>query len=314
MRRLMSPLAALLAAIAFPLAAGQQGRVLGRVTDPAGKPIEGVKVTITSSAITTFKAEIVTNKDGKFEKLFLDAVPKYHYKFEKAGYATYEDDFKVPAGDMSAAYEVKLPPAGAAPVAAPVAASVPAKADPFVLAYNDAVDRYQAGDMDGAMAKVAEATKAGPDKANGFDLGAKIAYKKKDWDKTIEYGEAALKLDADNPPVVGMLADAYKAKGDKAKAKEYEQKYMAANADDPNVMLNQAIEQYNKGNFKGAEPLLKKVIEVQPANAKAHYLLGMADASLGKTAEMKTHLGEYLKLEPQGKDAATAKEMLDAFR
>ena len=309
--RLMSLLALLAAATALPLAAGQQGRVLGHVIDPAGKPIEGVKVTITTSAITTFKAELVTNKDGKFERVFLDAVPKYHYRFEKAGYATYEDDFKVQAGDMSAVYEVKLPPAGAAPVAAVVAAP---QADPFVVAYNEAVEKYQAGDLEGAMAKVAEATKAGPDKANGFDLGAKIAYKKKDWDKTIEYGEASLKLDADNAQVVGLLADAYKAKGDKAKAREYEQKYMAANADDPNVMLNQAIELYNKGNFKGAEPLLKKVIEAQPTNAKAHYLLGMADASLGKTPEMKTHLNEYLKLEPQGKDASAAKEMLDAFK
>jgi Flp pilus assembly protein TadD len=80
------------------------------------------------------------------------------------------------------------------------------------------------------------------------------------------------------------------------------------------VMLNQGIELYNKGDFKGAAPILKKVIEAQPTNAKAHFLLGMADASLGNTAEMKTHLNEYLKLEPNGKDAASAKEMLDAFK
>jgi predicted Zn-dependent protease len=305
------------AALAPALFAGQQGRVIGTVTDPSGKPIEGVKVTITSPAITTYKAEATTNKDGKFERLFVDAVPKYHYKFEKQGFQTKEDDFKVQAGDMSAQYAVKLQPATGAVSAGGKGQAVQqsqAQADPFVTAFNDAVDKYQANDLDGAMAAVAIATKAGPDKANGFDLGAKIAYKKKDWDKAIEYGEQALKLDEDNPQVVGILADAYRAKGNAAKAKEYHAKYAAANADDPGVMLNQGIELYNKGDFKGAAPILLKVTETQPDNAKAHFLLGMASANLGKTADVKKHLGEYLKLEPNGKDAASAKEMLEAFK
>ena len=304
------------AALAPALFAGQQGRVIGTVTDSAGKPVEGVKVTITSSAITTYKVERTTNKDGKFECLFVDAVPKYHYKFEKAGFGPHEEDFKVQAGDMSAQMSVKLPAAGGGAVASKGQAvqQSQAQADPFVTAFNDAVDKYQAGDLEGAMASVALATKAGPDKANGFDLGAKIAYKKKDWDKTIEYGETALKLDEDNPQMVGILADAYRAKGNTAKAKEYQQKYAAANADDPTVMLNQGIELYNKGDFKAAAPVLQKVLAAQPENAKAHFLLGMASANLGNTADVKKHLGEYLKLEPNGKDAASAKEMLDAFK
>ena len=310
-----SALAALVVLASAPaVEAATSARVIGHVTDAAGKPIEGVKVTITSSAITTYKAEVTTDKAGKFEKLFIDAVPKYHYKFEKAGFATLEDDFKAAAGDMSAQYDVKMQAAGAGGGSKAVVQQAAAQADPFVTAYNDAVDKYQAGDLEGAMQKVADATKAGPDKANAFDLGAKVAYKKKDWDKAIEYGERALKLDEDNPQVVGILAEAYKAKGNAAKAKEYRDKYNAANGDDPSVMLNQGIELYNKGDFKGAAPILKKVIETQPTNAKAHFLLGMADASLGNTAEMKTHLNEYLKLEPNGKDAASAKEMLDAFK
>jgi predicted Zn-dependent protease len=316
MKRRISLLAAAVAAalvLAPALEAGTSARVIGHVTDASGKPVEGVKVTITSPAITTFKAETTTDKNGKFEKLFIDAIPKYHYKFEKAGFTTLEDDFKAAAGDMSAQYDVKLNAASGGG-SKPVVQQTSAQSDPYATAYNDAVDKYQAGDLDGALEKVAEATKAGPDKTNAYDLGAKLAYKKKDWDKAIEYGEHALKLDEDNPQVVGILAEAYKAKGNAAKAKEYRDKYNAANGDDPTVMLNQGIELYNKGDFKGAAPVLKKVLENQPTNAKAHFLLGMADASLGNTAEMKMHLQEYLKLEPNGKDASSAKEMLDAFK
>ena len=111
-----------------------------------------------------------------------------------------------------------------------------------------------------------------------------------------------------------MLMEAYRAKGDKAKTAEYEKKYIAANPDQPEILYNQAVELYNKNDFKGAEPLLKKVVEGKPDFAKAHYLLGMSYVNLNKIPDMKKHLSEYLKLDPKGADAATAKEMLDAFK
>ena len=156
--------------------------------------------------------------------------------------------------------------------------------------------------------------KAGPEKANGYDLSAKIAYKKKDWDGVIAMGEKSLALEGDNPPLMGTLMEAYRAKGDKAKAAEYEKKYIAANPDQPDVIYNQAVELYNKGKFKDAEPLLLKVVEAKPDHAKAHYLLGMCYVNLNKIPDMKKHLNEYLKLDPKGSDAAAAKEMLDAFK
>ena len=40
----------------------------------------------------------------------------------------------------------------------------------------------------------------------------------------------------------------------------------------------------------------------------------MAYVNLNKIPDMKKHLSEYLKLDPKGADAATAKEMLEAFK
>ena len=36
--------------------------------------------------------------------------------------------------------------------------------------------------------------------------------------------------------------------------------------------------------------------------------------NLNKIPDMKKHLAEYLRIEPNGKEAATAKEMLEAFK
>jgi tetratricopeptide (TPR) repeat protein len=301
----------LLALLLLPagLFGAQQGRITGKVTDGKGVSLPDVKIVITTKAITNFKQELKTDKDGKWGTILNDATMVYHYRFEKEGYGPAEQDKKVPIGG-SEILDIQLYTQAQAIEKGLVKQVV----DPFTTSYNAAVEAYQAGDFEAAFAKAQEAIKLGPDKANAYNLGATIALKKKDWDNTVALGEKSLALEPDNSPLVGILMEAYRAKGDKAKAAEYEKKYIAANPDQPEILYNQAVERYNKNDFKGAEPLLKKVVEGKPDFAKAHYLLGMSYVNLNKIPDMKKHLSEYLKLDPKGADAATAKEMLEAFK
>ena len=62
-------------------------------------------------------------------------------------------------------------------------------------------------------------------------MATKVAAAKKDWDLVIQWGEKALSIEPDNGSLYGALMEAYKAKGDKAKALEYEKKFIAANPD-----------------------------------------------------------------------------------
>jgi TolA-binding protein len=301
-------------ALVFFLAAGvafggQQGRITGRVTDGKGAPLADVKITITTKALTKFKIELTTDKDGKWGTILNDSTLSYHYKFEKQSYMGVEQDKKVPIGSTETLDVQLLTQQQAVEVGV-----VKVVVDPFVTAYNATIEAYQAGDLDGAWAKAQDAVKAGPEKANAYDLAAKVALKRKDWDGVIAMGEKSLALEADNPPLMGSLMEAYRAKGDKAKAADYEKKFIAASPEQPDVLYNQAVELYNKGNFKEAEPILSKVVAAKPDHAKAHFLLGMCDVNLNKIGDMKTHLNEYLKLDPKGSDAGTAKEMLDAFK
>ena len=304
-------LGAVLALLLLPamLLAVQQGRITGKVTDGAGAALSDVNITITTKALTNFKREIKTDKNGKYGTIVEDATLVYHYRFEKQGFIPWEQDKKIRVGE-SEVLDVQL----LTQTQAIEKGVVKQVEDPFTTTYNAAVEAYQAGDFEAAFAKAQEAIKLGPDKAIAYNLGATIALKKKDWNNTIALGEKSLALEPDNTSLVGMLMDAYRAKGDKAKAAEYEKKYIAANPDQPEVLYNQAVELYNKNDFKGAEPLLRKVIEGKPDFAKAHYLLGMSCVNLNKIPDMKKHLSEYLKLDPKGADAGTAKEMLDAFK
>ena len=302
---------ALLALLLLPAAlfGGQQGRITGKVTDGKGAALADVKITITTKSISNLKQELKTDKDGKWGTILNDATMVYHYRFEKEGYGPAEQDKKVPIGG-SEVLDIQLFTQEQAIEKGLVKVVV----DPFTTNYNAAVEAYQAGDFEAAFAKAQDSIKLGPDKANAYNLAATIAAKRKDWDNTIALGEKSLALEPDNSPLVGILMEAYRAKGDKVKAAEYEKKYIAANPDQPEVLYNQAVEAYNRNDFKAAEPLLKKVVEGKPDFAKAHYLLGMAYVNLNKIPDMKKHLSEYLRLDPKGADAGTAKEMLDAFK
>ncbi|MDL2717018.1 MAG: tetratricopeptide repeat protein [Acidobacteriota bacterium] len=302
---------ALLAFLLLPagLFGAQQGRITGKVTDGKGVPLADVKIVVTTKAITNFRQELKTDKDGKWGTILNDSTIVYQYHFEKKDYISVDTEKKVPIGS-SEVLDAQL----FTQTQAIEKGVVKQVEDPFTSNYNAAVEAYQAGDMTVAFAKAQEAIKLGPDKANAYSLGATIAVKQKDWDNTIALGEKSLALEPDNTPLVGMLMEAYRAKGDKVKTAEYEKKYIAANPDQPDVIYNQAVELYNKGKFKEAEPLLVKVVDAKPDHAKAQYLLGMCDVNLNKIPDMKKHFNEYLKLEPKGADAGTAKEMLEAFK
>ncbi len=290
--------------------AGSQGRVIGKVTDGKGNPVEGVKVTITTSALPKFKLEMVTDKDGKWQTILNDATILYTYLFEKSGYLPVRTDKKVPVASTGEPLNVELLTTDQA-ISKGVVKTVE---DPFTKAFNEAVDKLKAEDFDGAWASSQEALALGPDKPMVWKLSASIAQRRKDWDKVIETAEKALALDPENTDLYGALIEAYKAKGNKAKVAEYEKKFAAANPDKPEILYNQAVELYNKGDAKAAEPILKQILVANPDYANAHYLIGMCYVNLGNVPELRKHFKEYLRIEPKGKEAGTAKDMLDAFK
>jgi len=290
-------------------AAAQQARVQGVVRDGKGGPLEGVKVTITTASNARFKLELTTDARGKWGTILNNAVPPYTYKFEKNGFLPHQLTKKIGLGSVENLDVVLY-----TPEQAEASGKAEVKKDPFVETYNDAVEKFRAGKYAEALAKAEEATTLGPDKSNAWALAAKLASPLKDWDKVVTYGEKALALDPEATDLYPLLVEGYRQKGDKARVAEYEKKFAAANPDNPDILYNQAVELYNRNDFKGAAPILVKVVEARPDYAKAHFLLGMSYVNLNRIPEMKKHLQEYLTLEPKGADAAVAKEMLDAFK
>lgn len=316
MKKATGVLAALAAfGLASVLVAGAQARLRGKVTDSSGKPVEGATITVTTPSLRTFKLTLTSDKKGDWGTILNDATMPYHVRIEKEGFASAESDKKVPVGDVGEVNAKLLTTAEAGAAAA--GSAVPAPPSPTeqaALTFNEGVDLLSAGNKAGAEAKFLEAVGKNPDLPQGWHALTTLAYEKKDWAKTLEYGRKATDLDPSLGQLYGMMSTAAAQSGDKAAAAEYQAKFEEANPESAETLYNKGIDFYNKKKIKDAEGMLLKAVEAKPEFALAHFWLGMASFNLNKKAAAKEHLEKYLELEPNGSEASTAKELLPLLK
>lgn len=318
MKRTILTAAVLTALIPVALLAVSQARINGVITDAAGQPVEGASITITTPSLTNFKLTFKSDKAGKWGTILNDATLPYHVKIEKEGFKAFDVDEKIAIGD-NFLLQTKLDSASAAAAPgkpAPGGVVAPASSnEQAVGAFNSGVESLNAGDKAAAEAHFLDAAKKNPDLPNAWQALAQLAYEKKDWAKTLEYGRKATDLDPSMSNLYPMLADAAKQSGDAKAAAEWNAKNAEANPEaNAKVLYNAGVAAYNKGKMKDAEASLIKAVEAKPDWADAHYLLGMAAFNQNKKDLAKEHLAKYLELEPSGKEAATVKEILPLLK
>ena len=304
MRKTVAMSLMIIAAVSANLFAMGEGRLTGKIIDAVTKnPIPNATVLVVSTGARNFKQEFKAEKDGTYRILLIDATLTYTMTWSAPGYQPVTEPMKLKLGDVTNK-DVALNPANAkATSSAPVAE---AKPDPATTAYNEGAQLFNANKYPEAAAKFTEAVTAKPDLIAGWQALARTEIQTKEYAKAIEAANKALAGDPDEMDMYAVLYTAYTATGDKAKAAEAKKK-LPANA---GSLFNDAAKLINSGKDAEAESLLKQAITVDDKFAQAYYELGMVYVRMGKNADAKANLQKYLDLEPNGKDAATAKEML----
>jgi tetratricopeptide (TPR) repeat protein len=285
----------------------EAARLAGKVRDAQTKePIEGVVIKIDAVEGQNFHAEQKGKKDGSYAIMVMTGTIRYKFTYTAPGYLPYEETMKLKMGEPNSK-DVLLTKGTVAAEGA--TATIPAgeiKVDPAVVAYNEGASLANAGKDAEALAKFEEAVAAKADMAAGWTALAKIAARTKKFDRAISAANKVLEIDPDEASMYPVLVEAYTATGQKDKAAEMKKKLPA----DPTSLYNDAARAINAGKDAEAEPLLKQAVAAKDDFAQAHYELGMLYVRAGKNADARTQLQKYLELEPNGKDAATAKEML----
>lgn len=304
MRRSIGLSLVVMVLFAMTASAGTEVRLTGKIIDAATKkPIPNATVLVTNApgAGKTFKQEFKAKEDGTYAVFLLDGTIRYVFTFSAPGYAPFAEPMKLGIGSNTSK-DIALAPPGAATGGN----TAEAKPDPAAVAYNEGAALANEGKLPEAIAKMEEALSLKPDLTLAYGSLARLYFRQKEYDKAIDRANKVLAVDADDTDMNSILFEAYTAKGDSKKAAEYKSKVPA----NPAALFNDAARLINANNDAEAEKLLKQAIAADEKFAPAQYELGMIYVRAGKSGDAKTHLEKYLELEPNGKDAATAKEML----
>ncbi|PYQ30362.1 MAG: hypothetical protein DMF56_05985 [Acidobacteria bacterium] len=292
----------LLFVVANAFAAGE-ARINGKIVDAATKdPIPNATVTLDATQAKTVHQETKSKKDGSYAFFVLDGTIPYKFTWSAPGYAPHQEVIKLKLGEPNPK-DVELSKGDVAPEGG---APVKAAGDPAAIAYNEGAGLANEGKTAEAIAKFEEALKLKPAFTPAWSALAKTHLKLKEYPKAIEAAKKVLEIDDEDTDMWAVLTNSYLATGDKAAAAEA-QKHLPANA---GQLFNDAAKAINAGNDAEAEKLLKQAVAADPKLARGYYELGMLYARTQKNADAKANLQKYLELEPDSKDAATAKEMI----
>jgi tetratricopeptide (TPR) repeat protein len=311
MRRTFALTLILLALPATHAFAIGEARMTGKIFDAATKkPIEGAVVQADATEERTVSQKFPAKKDGSYTVFLLYGTIRYKFTVTAPGYEPYVETMKLKLGETNSKDFFLAKPGSGATGPAQVNVEVKEKVDPAVDAYNAGAHLANAGDVAGAMAKFEEAVAAKPDLLAGWMAIAKTALKAKQYPKAIEAAKKVVEIDDEDTEMWAVLHQAYTATGDKANAAIAEKK-LPANA---SSLFNEAARLINQGKDGEAEAALKRAVEIDDTMAVAWYELGMVYVRTAKNADARQALTKYLELEPNGKDAPTAKEMLNYLK
>ena len=250
-----------------------EGRVIGTITDPGGKPLPGIKITLTRPG-TDYKQEKVTDKNGKFTILVLDATQEYVLRMEKEGYDAYEETIKPrPSDTLRLSYTLaENKPVG--PSEEEIQ-QIEGK-NQAITAFNEGVTALQANNLPTAEAKFKEATTLDPSLAPAFGALAEVSAEQKKHAEALAAADRFLELEPGAVRGLRVRFDAIRALGDKEKLGPALDALVAADKSRETAVriFNLGAEASRGGDRDGAIAYLKRAVEIDPTLDQAYTAMG----------------------------------------
>jgi tetratricopeptide (TPR) repeat protein len=288
-------------AIGFlPVSAAIMNSVKGLISDAkTGQPIAGVKITLVSARVQTYRIELTTEKDGTVYK---NGVPtgSYDVQFEKEGYFPARSSIRLTIGD-NFDISLKLEP-------------VPDQTTSGAGLLRSVAEMVTAGKFAESIAKANEGIAQEPGNAMLYYYRGYSQEKSGNAAAAIgDYGKA-VELKADFALALASLAKLQARQGEYAKAAANFKKACDLAPNDLDALYNFGVCLVNLGDNAQARTTFEKVLAADANHADACYQLGLVLLGLGDMAKAKECLRTFLTIAPEHKDAATAKAILDTLK
>ncbi len=292
--------------LAFALAAawGQtQGRIEGRVLDPAGNSLEKVAVSIVSQRTSSVHYDISTDKGGKFIQVGLTP-GNYLVNFKKEGFAPASKEVHVGI-DETTQVDIQLKTVEAA----------------LQKTLSEADNLFLKGNKLLAGQKYAEACAAYEDAIKldsgnwRYYLNLGLSQKKMNQpEESLAAFKKAVELNPESPIANKETGEALARAGSLAEAKPYYEKAVSLSPDDADARFNLGLCLSGSGEPEAAFAQFEKAVELKPGSADAYYQLGLSCLNLQKNERAIAAFESYLKIDPDSPRAVQVKAFLDFLK
>jgi tetratricopeptide (TPR) repeat protein len=281
--------------------AERKARVIGKLVDPEGKPIQGVTVTATSPDLPKFREVRTTDKKGVFIVDFEQVGVTYQYRFEKIGYQLLDVQQKWDLeGTEHFEWTMQLGSTVAAADAPVASASAPA-----IAAYNAGVGALKAKDYATAEAKFKEAIGHDPNLRQAWGALSSAQLELGRNQEAAAAAENAIALGSTDEAVFMARWQAYKNLGDEAKAAEALKDLGATGrrTEEAKRIHNEAVALVKAGDDAGAFAKFQEALALDPNLQESLLGLATAGVKIGRNAEAAAAAETILKADPDNEKA-----------
>jgi len=278
----------------------REGRLIGKVVDREGKPILGVKVTVTSPDIARFMEVKTTNKKGVFKVDFDTLHVVYHYRFEKPGYQTTEAN-QAWSFQGTKRHEFTMPPGDSSMVGLPPASS----SNPAILAFNAGIAAFEAEDHATAQAKLEESLGHDPELRQAWEVLSVVHLDQKHHQEAADAAEKAMALGSTDASILRSRWEAYRNLGDEAKTAEarLDLERLGRLSEEAKRIYNQGVSLSKAGDEEGAFATFQVALEADPNLQQALLAVATTGLKLDRAAEAAAAAETILEANPQHEQA-----------
>jgi len=180
--------------------------------------------------------------------------------------------------------------------------------DVAVSLYNEAADALREKHVEDATADLKHAIEVDRTLEPAYGALANVYLTKKDYPAALDVADRWV---AAAPQSLSALQLRYKVLSElkDPRAQQAKAAMDSAKGDSSNP-LNHGIELYNGNRIPEATKVFESVLQADPKNARAHYMLGLCYTNTGDLARAKEHLETFLQLAPNDPEAQSARQML----
>jgi tetratricopeptide (TPR) repeat protein len=281
--------------------AERQGRLIGKVVDLQGKPIEGVTVFATARDLPEFHEQDTSNSKG----MFIIDIPKlgvvYLLRFGKVGYAPLQAEL---TWDLvgTARKEYTLHPADAVEVGTQ---PLPTTSNEAVEAYNAGVTAFKAKDYATAATQFQAAVAADANLRQGWSALSLAQFEEGNYKGAAAAAEKAIALGTTRVEVLRVRWESYNNLGDqdKAAAALKDMEKAGQRAEEAKKIHNEAVKLVKAGDDEAALKKFQEALELDPNLVVALDGLATAALKLGRNEQAAAAAEKVLAEEPQDEHA-----------